>query len=153
MMNSKSPRISALISKRLVLVSTVFAILLLLVLMSPMVAHATTEPAYCSTISGTWDGVSTCTFSGSYGASSGTLEITSATTLDIASGGSIVLSGTASLLVDSGATVDVMNSCSVSVSDGVCVGINLSQAGTSMTNNGAINVEPSLACSASPSFC
>ena len=46
-------------------------------------SYATSEPAYCTTIGGSWDGVSTCTFTGQYTLTSGTLTVTNGTTLVI----------------------------------------------------------------------
>jgi FIMAH domain len=54
----------------------------------PVVHASTPEPAYCTTLAGSWDGTtSTCTFSGSYSLS-GTLEVTLGTTLVIDNSGS-----------------------------------------------------------------
>lgn len=47
----------------------------------PAVYASNPEPAYCATIGGSWDGVSTCTFSGSYTLTTETFDIASGTTL------------------------------------------------------------------------
>jgi hypothetical protein len=108
-------------------------------------AHAVTEPAYCSTLGGTWLG-STCTFSSEFILSSGTLEVTTGTTLllDCSSCvGNLIFGSTGSLLVDSGATVNVQSTGACAYA---CFGIDLDGSGTSITNHGAINVDTSLNC-------
>jgi hypothetical protein len=72
-------------------------------------ALAATEPAYCSTLGGTWDGLTTCTSSGNHNLSFGTLEVTSGTTLVItnSAGNGITVEDGATLLVDSGAAVTI----------------------------------------------
>ena len=99
------------------------------------------EPLYCITIGGLWDDVSTCTFSGSYTlsstTSSGTLEITSGTTLVISNSGSetygITVDSGATLTVDSGGAVTIENSGTDS--GGILVYGTLTNSGTITTEN------------------
>jgi len=139
------------VSKSAIITTTAIVFLLLTGWVSLPVVHATTpEPAYCTTLGGTWDNVSTCTLNFPHTAISITLEVTSGTTLDIASGGDITLSGSASLLVDSGAVVNVDNSCGSLVTT-LCQGLYVATAGSSLTNYGTVHVDPTLGC-ASASF-
>lgn len=82
-MQGTQTRTGALLALALLALSAVFA--------AVPVAHASAEPAYCSTIGGSWDGVSTCTFSSDVGylADIGTFTVTSGTTLVIASYGGL----------------------------------------------------------------
>lgn len=74
-------------------------------------AQAATEPAFCSRIGGSWDGSSTCTFSGSYELAFGALEVTPGSTLVISNtaGDGITVDSGTSLLFDSGATVVIQS--------------------------------------------
>lgn len=116
--------------------------------------HAASEPAYCVTIGGYWDGVSTCTFTGTYFDHTGTLEITSGTLVLSASDSTfppicgfdqILFESTGSLKVDSGATVDIQTSSSGGCF-GITTGIDLDGNGTGIVNYGIINVDPAFAC-------
>jgi len=104
-------------------------------------AYQPPEPSYCTTIGGSWDGVSTCTFSGSYAFSSGTLEITSGTTLVISNSGSetygITVHTGATLTVDGGGAITIENSGTGS--SGILVeGGTFTSSGTITTENAAV---------------
>ncbi len=98
------------------------------------------EPAYCTTIGGSWDGVSTCTFSGSYTLLSGsTLEITSGTTLVISNSGpsttGVTVNSGETLTVDSGGAITTDNSGSAS--NGIVSEGTFTNSGTITTENPA----------------
>jgi hypothetical protein len=99
---------------------------------------ALSEPAYCTTLGGSWDGVSTCTFTGPYTLGSGTLEITSGTVLVVTGGLGISVASGASIIVDSGGAITVNNA----VVGGITVGI-----GATMTvvGGGTVTIENGLA--------
>src|SRR5579872_6283623 len=82
-------------------------------------AYAVSEPPYCYTLLGSWDGTTNiCAFSGSYTLASGTLEVTSPTTLAISGGcsfPSLSIDSGATLTIDSGAFVTI--DCSSSPGD------------------------------------
>jgi hypothetical protein len=98
------------------------------------------EPSYCSTIGGSWDGVSICTFSGSYSFSSGTLEITKGTTLVISNSGSetygITVYSGGTLTVDSGGSITIDNSGTDS--GGVLLYGTFTNSGAVTTENSAV---------------
>ena len=100
-------------------------------------ANAMSEPAYCSTLSGSWDGTTNvCTFTGNYNLSTGTMEVTSGTSLtitDVGADGIYVASG-ATLTVDSGGTINVKNTG--------LFGDGIFNDGT-LSNQGTINVKNS----------
>ncbi len=122
-------------------------------------AFATAEPAYCQTVKGTWDGVSTCTLSGTYLLNSGTLEITPGTTLRITYALSIyglAIESGASLVVDRGGTLEVENSggshgivnggavvnlgnITIAIQGSITNGI-LDEAGSKFNNSGMITI-------------
>jgi hypothetical protein len=99
---------------------------------------ALSEPAYCTTLAGSWDGVSTCTFTGPYTLSSGTLEITSGTVLVVTGGLGITVGSGASITVDSGGAITIKNA----VVGGITVG-----TGATMTvgSGSTVAIENSLA--------
>jgi hypothetical protein len=126
----------------------IIVVLSLGMVISLPVSHATSEPAYCSTIGGAWDGVSTCTLTTSYFASSGNLEVASGTSLVLNCSNEdcldLELNGT--MTVDAGATMDLSGSVTCS-SCAIQILIDLDGSGAGITNFGTINIDPSLSCS------
>jgi len=114
------------------------------------VVHAASEPAYCSEIGGSWGG-STCTFTGSYFANSGTLEISSGTLVLLGCPVGIIYESTGSLVVDAGADVDVEPN--LSACGPFAIGIDLDGSGTGIVNHGTINIDPTFGCSGMDTFC
>lgn len=99
------------------LLATVILLSFTALLGADQAAHAgLPPPAYCSTLiadgGGSWDGLSTCTYTatlysvyGHYTITSGTFEVTSGTTLVINAYADINVNSGTTFLVDSGATV------------------------------------------------